>query len=250
MSATYIGYVDGLLSETSYSVSNDGIAKYVEKIVARVGSSYAPPPIGTTKSVDGQSLSVVGFSISAQSGNFTEYSIQYEGRASNAVAPSASAVVDSSLIGSTGEEPIASNYNFIVSHDNADSIVAFSGGAVTQGETSTSGGALFSEDGEFLGFTKNAKRNLFGVQSYLNPNMSYSRSYSTTTRPDLSKVGKIMSGTSGFPTIQTGKNWLCTSITYRKQGTTYNVTQEFRASDRNGWNEYIYGTPVSVPPAS
>jgi len=249
MSATYIGYVDGLVSETSYSVSNDGVAKYTEKIVAKVGSTYTAPAIGTTKTVDGQTLSVVGVSISAQSGNFTEYSVQYEGRASDTTAPSASTIVESSLTASTGEEPIASNYNFVVSHDNSDSIVAFSGGAVTQGTTST-GGSLFSTDGEFLGFTKNAKRNLFGVQSYLNPNISYSRSYSTTTRPDLSKVGKIMSGTSGFPTLQTGKNWLCTSITYRKQGTTYNVTQEFRASDRNGWNEYIYGAPVSVPPAS
>jgi hypothetical protein len=250
MSATYIGYADGLLTETSYSVSRDGVAKYIEKIVAKVGSSYTAPSIGDAKTIDSQSLSVVNVSISAQSGNFTEYSIQYEGRASGSTAPTATTVVQSSLTGATGEEPIASNYNFIVSHDNSNSIVEFSGGAVTQGNASTTGGALFSTDGEFIGFTKYAKRNLFGVQSYLNPNISFSRSFTTQTRPDLSAVGRIMSGTSGFPTLQTGKNWLCASITYRKQGTTYSVTQEFRASDRNGWNTYIYGPAVSVPSAT
>jgi len=249
MSATYIGYADGLLTETSYSVSNDGVAKYTERIIAKVGSTYTAPAIGATKTVDGQSLSVVNVSISAQSGNFTEYSIQYEGRASSSTAPTSN-LVESSLTGATGEEPIASNYNFIVSHDNSQSIVEFSGGAVTQGNGSTNGGALFSTDGEFVGFTKYAKKNLFGVQSYLNPNITFSRSYSSTTKPSLSAVGKIMSSPSGFPALQTGKNWLCTSITYRKQGTTYNVTQEFRASDRNGWNTYIYGPAVSVPSAS
>jgi hypothetical protein len=249
MSATYIGYTDGLVTETSYSVSKDGIAKYTERIIAKVGSSYTAPSIGDGKTIDSQNLSVVNVSISAQSGNFTEYSIQYEGRASGSTAPTSN-LVESSLTGATGEEPIASNYNFIVSHDNSQSIVAFSGGAVTQGDGSTDGGALFSKDGEFIGFTKYAKRNLFGVQSYLNPNITFSRSYSSTAKPSLSAVGRIMSSTSGFPALQTGKNWLCTSITYRKQGTTYSVTQEFRASDRNGWNTYIYGPAVSTPPTS
>ena len=250
MSATYIGYADGLLTETSYSVSTDGASKYTETIQAKVGSTYTPPVIGSTKVVDGQTLSVVNVSISNQSGNFTQYSIQYEGRSSDDTAPEEASVVDSSLTGATGDEPIATNYNFSQNRDGSNSIVAFSGGAVTQGEASTTGGALFSTDGEFIGFTKYAQRNLFGVQSYLNPNITFSRSYTTTTRPSLAAVGKIMSGTGSFPVLQTGKNWLCTSITYRKQGTTYNVTQEFRASDRNGWNTYIYGAAVAVPVAS
>ena len=98
---------------------------------------------------------------------------------------------------------------------------------------------MFTSDGEFLGFTKYAKQNLFGVQSYLNPNITYSLNFVTGTRPSLDKVGKIMSSVSGAPTLESGKNWMLVS-----------VTQTFQASAESGWNTYIYGSAVSPPPAS
>ena len=250
MSATTIGFSGGLLSKTSYSISEDGSAKYKESIQATIGSSYTAPLIGESKVIDGQTLQVISVQVSVKSGSFTQYEIEYSGRASNSSAPPETSVVEASLTGSTQEEPIASNYHFSVARSGSPSLITASGGAVTEGNASTTGGALFSQDGEFLGFTKYAKKRLFGVQSYLNPNITYSLNFVTNTRPSLDKVGKIMSYVTGAPTLQDGKNWMLASITYRKQGSDYNVTQTFQASAESGWNTYIYGSAVSPPPAS
>jgi hypothetical protein len=250
MSATTIGFSGGLVSKISYSISEDGRAKYRESIQATIGSSYTAPLIGETKVVDGETLQVTSVQISARSGSFTQYEIEYSGRGSSSSAPPEASIVEASLTGSTQEEPIASNYHFAVPRGGSPSLITFSGGAVTEGNASTTGGALFSQDGEFLGFTKYAKARLFGVQSYLNANITYSLNFVTGTRPSLDKVGKIMSSVSGAPTLESGKNWMLASITYRKQGSDYSVTQTFQASGESGWNTYIYGSAVSPPPTS
>jgi hypothetical protein len=249
MSATTIGFSGGLLSKISYSISEDGSAKYKESIQATIGSSYTAPLIGASKVVDGKTLQVTSVQISARSGSFTQYEIEYSGRGSDTSAPPEASIVEASLTGSTQEEPIASVYNFSVARGGSPSLITASGGAVTEGGASTTGGALFTVDGEFLGFTKYAKARLFGVQSYLNPNITYSLNFVTSTRPSLDKVGKIMSSVSGAPALEAGKTWILASITYRKQGSDYNVTQTFQASAESGWNTYIYGSAVA-PPAS
>jgi hypothetical protein len=161
MSATTIGFAGGLLSRTSYSISEDGGAKYKESIQATIGSSYIAPLIGESKVVDGETLQVTSVQISARSGSFTQYEIEYSGRGSNTTAPPEASIIEASLTGSTQEEPIASNYHFAVSRGGSPSLITASGGAVTQGNASTTGGALFTEDGEFLGFTKYAKKKTF-----------------------------------------------------------------------------------------
>ena len=83
MSATTIGFAGGLLSKISYSISEEGSAKYKESIQATIGSSYTAPLIGETKVVDGQTLQVTSVQISAMSGSFTQYEIEYSGRASS-----------------------------------------------------------------------------------------------------------------------------------------------------------------------
>jgi hypothetical protein len=97
----------------------------------------------------------------------------------------------------------------------------------------------------------NAQNNLFGVTSYLNPNAVYKRSFNTTvtaTATNLAAVGRIVIDTSDFPPVTAGATWLCVGAQYTKRGTSFDVTHDFRASDENGWNTYIYGPAVAPPP--
>jgi hypothetical protein len=65
--------------------------------------------------------------------------------------------------------------------------------------------------------------------------------------PTLAAVGRIVAPDSDFPSVTAGATWLCLGISYQKKGNVYDITHEFRASGPNGWNTYIYGTPVRAP---
>ena len=151
------------------------------------------------------------------------------------------------ITNATGEEPIETNYNFLVSHDNSSSIVDFAGGSITAGTTCNGGAAVFDVDGAFSHFNKGANRKLFGVTSYLNPAVTFRRCFTTNTQPDLSLVGRIITPAAGFPNIRSPRTWLLTAIAYQKKGNTYDVTQDYRASDTKGWNTFIYGVAIAAP---
>ena len=246
MSATYIGY-DGvaLITESTYEEDKDGLATYTQKTLARPSASVPTPSLTKTVSIGGETLRMVSVNVVSNSGNFKEITETFQGQ-------SAIRTLQQNATNSTGEEPIETNYNFLVSHDASPSIVDLSGGALTGGDAvnATTGGAVFDSDGKFLYFNKGAKSSLFGVTSFLNPNLTYRRSFTTATTPDLSAVGKIVTVSGDFPTSVSGSTWLCTSIQYVQRGKTFEVTHDFRSSDRKGWNEYIYGTPVAAPSTS
>lgn len=249
MSATYIGS-QFVTTNVSYRQKNDGVIEYQKRVLYRGDqTSICAPSIGDV--VDG--FPVVGVSLVITDGAFSELNIK--GESSSAGGGGSSGFVAGQLLrdatNSTSEEPITTAINFTSATSGLASIIDSAGGVVTQGQTVTAGtGSIFTEDGEFVGFTKNAKKNLFGIQSYLNPALSHRRRFSTTTKPSLSAVGRIVNSAGDFPTIENGRTWLCTNITYVLRGDTYEVTQEFRASGRQGWNVYIYGSPVSAPSTS
>lgn len=250
MSATYIGS-NFVITDVSYKQRNDGVIQYQKKVLYRGDqTSVSYPSIGDN--VDG--FSVVGVSLTITDGAFSELIIKGEssgGTGGGGSSGFGAGQVLRDATNSASEDPIATAINFDKATAGMPSIVDSAGGIITSGQTLTEGtGSVFSSDGEFLGFTKNAKKNLFGIQSYLNPTLSHRRRFSTNTEPSMDAVGRIVNPASDFPEIETGRTWLCTNITYVKRGNTYEVTQEFRGSDRKGWNRRIYGSPVAAPSTS
>lgn len=247
MSATYIGVTSGLVTSISYKQRNDGIIQYTKKLLY-LGSQ--PPTVLPSIGDIVDNFSVVGASLAIGENGFSEVIIQAEssplGGGAAGGFSSSRVLVDAA--NSTSEEPIASAINFNVETAGLPSIVDSAGGIVTQGNAITpETGSIFTENGEFVGFTKNAKKNLFGVQSYLNPSLSHKRRFSTNTKPSISAVGRIVNPATDFPEIEEGRTWLCTNISYVQRGDVYEVSQEFRSSGRQGWNTYIYGPPISAP---
>ena len=247
MSTTYIGYSgQNLITETSYDQDKLGAVVYTEKIMVPANISVVTPTLSSTKSINSRTLRAVSVNVSSSGGGFTEVITTYQG-------DGGVSTLQQDGSNATGEEPIATNRNFNIGMDGAQSIVDFSGGRATLGVDGVvvgTGGALFDSEGGFLYFRKNSQYNFFGVSSYLSPNLLYKRSFSTTTKPDLSAVGRIITPSSDFPSVTSGATWICIGISYTKKGTVYDVTHDFRASDANGWNTYVYGSAVAAPSTS
>lgn len=244
MSASYIGYNQAnLVVETSFEQDKLGAVNYTERIMVPANVSVVTPVLSDTKSINSKTLRAVSVNVASSGGGFTEIVTTYQG-------DGGTSTLQQDGSNSTGEEPIATNRNFNVSMDGAPSIVDLSGGRATlglDGLVTGTGGALFDSDGGFLYFRKEAQKNFFGISSYLQPNLVYRRSFSTSTTPDLSSVGRIVTASGDFPSVTSGATWLCLGISYQKKGNVFDVTHEFRASDANGWNTYIYGTAVAAP---
>jgi len=89
----------------------------------------------------------------------------------------------------------------------------------------------------------------FGIESYLNLSGTYRRSYVKTTIPtDYSNVGYITIVPSlGTPPVSAPtigyRNYLQTSLTWKKQASIVSITEEFMLSGASGWNEHVYTKP-------
>ena len=236
MSATYIGY-DGqdLMPESSWSISQEGLVTYTEKIMVLRSVNAPTPTLAQTRSIGGSTLRAVSINTVSAGGAFTELTITYQGQQG--------ATIQQDITSSTSEEPIESNPFFSVADSGGGSSIVTAAGPAN---------VIYNTDNSFAGFSKDAKKNFFGVRSYLSPNLSYRRSFTTSDdalATDLSKVGRIVNAPENgdFPSAATGSTWLCVGISYVKRGRTYDITQEYRASDSKGWNEYIYGPSVNAP---
>ena len=238
MSADHIGYQgQDLMPESSWNISKEGLVTYTEKNMILSSVTVTTPTLTQTKIIGGQTLRAVSVNMVSAGGAFTEITVTYQGQQGT--------TIQQDVISSTSEEPIESNPFFFTS-DNAggQSIVTAAGPA----------NVIYNTDNSFAGFSKNAERNFFGVRSYLSPNLSYRRSFTTSDdnlATNLSKVGRIVTPPEGgdFPNTATGSTWLCVGISYVKRGRTYDITQEYRASDGKGWNTYLYGPAVLAPDA-
>jgi hypothetical protein len=235
MSATNIGYSGQLLvTETSFEQSKEGLITYTQKNLIPANINVATPSLTDTKSIDGITLRAVSTNVTSAAGSFAELTIVYQGGTDTTLQQDTTA--------STGEEPIESNKYFSVGDPvGGDSIITLAGAE----------NVIYNDDNSFRGFSKSAKQNFFGVASFLNPNLVYKRSFNTAvsaTATNLSAVGRIVNKDADFPSAVTNATWLCVGVQYIKRGSSYDVTQEFRSSDSNGWNEKIYGPPVATPP--
>jgi hypothetical protein len=244
MSATQIGYNQALITDTTFEQTKEGIIAYTVRSLLPIGATVVTPTLSATTIVGSNTLRAIAVNVTSSAGAFQEIVVTYQGGKNISLQQDAS--------NSTGEEPIQTNPYFQQGDSGGGaSIVALSGGAATlqaDGSVVGTGGALFNLNGGFEGFRSNAKFNFFGVSSYLNPDLVYRRSFVTDTKPDVSKVGRIVTPSSDFPAVTAGATWLCLGISYTKKGNSYDVTHDFRASGVSGWNVYIYGSSVDAPP--
>ena len=234
MSATYIGYSGSdLIPESSWEQNKEGLITYTEKNMILRSGTVVTPTLASTKTIGGQTLRAVAVNVVSGGGAFTEVTVTYQGQEGLTLQQDSTS--------STGEEPIESNkYFFNGDIGGGSSIVTAAGSA----------NVIYNDDGSFAGFSKNAQKNFFGVTSYLNPNLVYRRSFTTSvtgSATDLSTVGRIVTATGDFPSSVTGSTWLCVGISYVKRGQAFDVTQDFRASGEQGWNTYIYGNAIAAP---
>jgi hypothetical protein len=234
MSATYIGYTGtNLMPESSWEQNKEGLITYTEKNMVLRSVTVVTPTLSQTRSIGGQTLRAVAVNVVSSGGAFSEVTVTYQGQEGTTLQQDSTS--------STGEEPIESNkYFFNGDIGGGSSIVTAAGSA----------NVIYNDDGSFAGFSKNAQRNFFGVTSYLNPNLVYRRSFTTSvtaSATNLSTVGRIVTPTEDFPAVIEGSTWLCVGISYVKRGQAFDVTQDFRASGEQGWNTYIYGTATDAP---
>lgn len=110
--------------------------------------------------------------------------------------------------------------------------------------------ADYREDvGTFLAFLPGANITvsgtdypLAGMERYLLPNGTFSRSFSTFTQPSLAGVGsQCTTPPNGSPALAAGFNYLLTHRVYKRVGLIYRVAEQWRAGK---WNAAIY--PISA----
>lgn len=144
---------------------------------------------------------------------------------------------------STSEEPIETHPKF--------------NDAVTNFATDANGATFDIGDGSFLGFQRRpiwdpaldiptprtiTNPSWVGVHSYLAPGAVWRKTYVTATQPaDISGLGKIEAPEGSPPTVEAGRNWLNTGLSWEQRGLTFQVRKEWRLSGRQGWNAVIYG---------
>lgn len=76
-----------------------------------------------------------------------------------------------------------------------------------------------------------------GLERYYVPRGTFSRSFSTTTKPSLAGVSRVWAPPQGAPALATGYTWLLTRRGYVYQGPVYRVKETYEAGK---WNTVIY----------
>jgi hypothetical protein len=191
--------------------------------------------IGASLSFNGKTLALTNISVNSKDG-LSEVSHTYSG--GDSTAPEVYEV-----IASVQEEPISSHPAFTSST-----------GIFSQSIVDAAGTANVNFDGDniFVSFGKNSTNNFFGIQSYLSPQISYRRIYSSGTAPTLgttSKVAYIFTTPAGSPpTIPSGRNWLQIGVgiknngNYKTSAGQWEITEDYKASGQKGWNNAVYFT--------
>jgi hypothetical protein len=230
---TYKGSFPVLVSEST-KYFDRGKIEYTKKQVYK-NDSVTTGAIGASLSFAGKTLSLTNISVISKDG-LSEVSQTYSGGDSS--APEVYEVV-----ASVQEEPISSHPAFTVST-----------GIFSSSIVDAAGSANVNYDGDniFVSFGKDAENNFFGVQSYLSPQISYRRIYSSGSSPTAavtSKVAFIFATPAGSPpTIASGRNWLQVGVgiknngNYRTSSGQWEITEEYKASGQKGWNAGIYFT--------
>jgi hypothetical protein len=205
------------------------------KVQVYSNSNVTTGNIGTSINIDGKYLALTNISVNSKD-SLTEVTHTYSGGDSS--APEVYEVV-----ASVQEEPISSHPAFTAS------IAPFSSSIV---DAAGSANVNYDGDNIFVSFGKGADNNFFGVQSYLSPQVSYRRIYSSGSAPTAGITGKvafIFSDPDGYPpTIASGRNWLQTGVSIKNNGNFKNgvgqweITEEYKGSGQKGWNNAVYFT--------
>lgn len=156
-----------------------------------------------------------------------------------------------SLDVNTNSEPIETHPDFR----------QWAGQAVVGGGTNPQTGAIWDEDGAFLGFAiekagedsdsiyADPNVDKAGVKSFLSPGVTYTESITNSdsrgSNVDLEKVGKIDTPTKSdvLPKIPSNRNWLLMGASVKEVGNGVAIDYKWKLSGPKGWNEDIYGTP-------
>lgn len=132
------------------------------------------------------------------------------------------------FIGTLSEEPIETHPKFV------DSI----GGTA---DNPLHGASFDQETGEFLCFPVDAPNNLGGVRSYLSPSSTVRVSwYTRNPSSGLWSLGNRSYPPGSIPSPPDSRNWLKTNWSRRDFGLIYQISEEYMASGKKGWNTLIY----------
>lgn len=247
----YRGTFPSVKSE-SWEKTKDG--KFIYTIVKayKANDGVVTGTLGSSLSTLGRTFYLSGIDISTKNAISEvtwEYTASIAGAGASPQEQEALTIYEASAV--LSEEPIASHPAFTaVTGIFSSSIVSAAGGAYTQGsgQEILGYGAIFSEDGIFVGFNKEASNNFFGVQSYLAPKVTFKKTFSQSSAPAVSYTQNI-----GFiydtpdtqaPSLTGSKNWLFTNLSWKNSGAEgiglFEITEEYTASGINGWNDIIY----------
>jgi hypothetical protein len=186
-------------------------------------------------------------SLTGQKGGYELLDVSYSGEANGAgivtiggnTAGTPLFETVSSLSRSTSQQSLDTHPNF---KGDATSIIGVACG--TDG-TENAEIILRDEEGAFQRISDKAVvDNLKGASAYLAPSAEYSIRYASKEAPNVSNIGKAISGTpKGAPTasgISPGRAWLLTAIDYTQRGDIFEVTERYLLSDNSGWSEPVY----------
>jgi len=133
------------------------------------------------------------------------------------------------FVGGTAEEAIETHHDFV-------SKIGGRRGVALNGAT------FDAETGEFLGFPPEAPNNLGGTRGYLAPGSTVRVTFYTTSASwGLYDLGHIASPPGNVPRPPGSRNWLKVNWSRRDYGLIYQITEEYLASGKRGWNPLIYG---------
>lgn len=159
--------------------------------------------------------------------------ISYRGSTPGAVGPVYTLDIQ------VAEQPIETHPNFLVTQMGfSKSIVEAAGGE-------SDSKAVFNDDGTFSGFGKDSENNLVGVQSYFDANqILWTKSTVSENRPlSVNDAGKIDTPEGNPPNLPLGQNWLNMGIRYTERAGVFDIQEVWKASGRQGWNNFIYAQP-------
>lgn len=126
---------------------------------------------------------------------------------------------------------------------------ALNGALFIDPETGAPSGAPTALFDRFLPYDDGDLNPKAGIESFLEPTVTYRESFVRNYLPSASGFGRVTNSVPGpgYPGSEGGRDWLYMGFTYQRrgdptgQGFVYEVSKEWRLSGRRGWDPDIYG---------